>query len=115
MAASKLIDFGSHTAGHHILTTLTTEEVWHELKKSREMLYEKGCACEQGLLFCYPNGNYNDAICKLVEKAGYISAVTPVRGWHRMGSDRFRMKRIPVHQDMTASVAMLGCRITGLI
>jgi peptidoglycan/xylan/chitin deacetylase (PgdA/CDA1 family) len=116
MAAAGNIAFGSHTAGHHILTTLEAGEVRYELQKSMRALREEGAVKDgRDIWFCYPNGNHNDAICGMVAEAGYTAAVTTLRDWHWTGADPFRIRRIPVHQDMTATPAMLGCRIMGWI
>ena len=76
MADSGLVEIGSHTASHPILSTLADEESWSELTVSREQL-------EQGLggkvsAFCFPNGKPGDFRSNQVEQlktAGYESAV----------------------------------------
>ena len=114
MAHSGLISFGSHTARHLILTNLTDNEIQDELARSRVKLLSEDVVDESFIPFCYPNGNYNQKIAKMVKEAGYSLAVTTKNGWNTVASNPFELKRIPIHQDMTSSDAMLGCRIAGI-
>lgn len=114
MAQSSPISFGSHTARHLILTNLTDNEIQDELARSRVKLLSENAVDESFIPFCYPNGNYNQKIAKMVKEAGYSLAVTTEKGWNTVGSNPFKLKRIPIHQDMTSSDAMFGCRITGI-
>lgn len=111
MAASNLITFGSHTAGHRILTTLTDDEIHDEIDESRKRLIAEQAVDPSFIPFCYPNGNYNDKIVSVVQNIGYNLAVTTKRGWNELGSAPFTLRRIGIHQDMTSTEAMFGCRI----
>ncbi len=115
MAQSGLITFGSHTVGHKILTTLTEPEIRDELANSRKRLVTEKAVDPAFIPFSYPNGNYTDRIAKMVRDAGYDLAVTTENGWNHNGSDLFALKRISIHQDMTSTEAMLGCRILGIL
>ncbi len=110
-----LISFGSHTATHRILTQLPKEEIEEELKKSKEELIRRKIVDPSYIAFSYPNGNFNEEICHLVRKAGYRLAVTTKRDWNPRGGDLFHLKRVPIHQDMTSTPAMLACRILGFL
>jgi peptidoglycan/xylan/chitin deacetylase (PgdA/CDA1 family) len=114
MKRSGLVSFGSHTVGHKILTTLTDDEINIELIESKKRLINEQAVDPSFIPFCYPNGNYNERIAKLVKDAGYSLAVTTKSGWNTFESNPFELKRIPVHQDMTATDAMFGCRIAGI-
>jgi peptidoglycan/xylan/chitin deacetylase (PgdA/CDA1 family) len=114
MHQSGLITFGSHTASHKILTTLTDNEIQEELKKSKEKLIAEDIIDPSFIPFCYPNGNYNEKIAKMVKEAGYSLAVTTRNGWNDAGSDFFTLRRIGIHQDMTSTKAMFACRIAGI-
>lgn len=115
MRQTGLISFGSHTATHRILTTLQKEEVREELIKSKEELIAQKAVDTSFIPFSYPNGNYNEEIRQMVKNAGYSLAVTTKKGWNHKGLDPFSLKRFPIHQDITSTPAMLGCRIAGLI
>jgi peptidoglycan/xylan/chitin deacetylase (PgdA/CDA1 family) len=116
MFSSGLIMFGPHTAGHHILTTLSDEEVQRELLRSREALVSERVIDPSFIPFCYPNGSYDEKILRMVTKAGYHLAVTTESGWNAYtSSDPYRLRRISIHQDICSTAAMLGCRIAGFI
>jgi len=114
MKKSGLVTFGSHTATHRILTTMTDGEVKEELRRSLERILEEKVADPGFVPFCYPNGGFDGRIARLAREAGYHSAVTTERGWNGPGTDPFELRRVSVHQDMTSSGAMLGCRILGI-
>ena len=116
MQSSGLVSFGSHTVRHQILTTLSSEEIERELVESRNALIREGVADPSCIPFCFPNGDYDDKIVRMVENAGYRLAVTTERGWNGFASgDPYRFRRISIHQDICSTVAMLGCRIAGYI
>lgn len=114
IARSGLITFGSHTVAHKILTTLTDQEIRHELIESRKRLIAEQAVDPSFISFCYPNGNYNDKIAGMVKETGYNLAVTTKKGWNNPEADPFILRRIGIHQDMTSTDAMLGCRITSI-
>lgn len=76
MIASGLIDIGSHTLHHINLPTLSSEQKDEEITRSKaviESLYDITCKS-----FAYPFGFYDEASIALVQKSGYMSAVTTV-------------------------------------
>jgi len=116
MQSSGLVSFGSHTAGHQILTTLSVEEIERELVESKNALIREGVADPSDISFCYPNGDHDDKIVRMVAEAGYRLAVTTEGGWNSYApGDPFRFRRISIHQDICSTAAMLGCRIAGFI
>lgn len=115
MYRSGVVTFGSHTASHRILTTLTPEEVAAELGTSRRRLVSEGVVDPDFIPFCYPNGNYTAEIAAMVRDTGYALAVTTERGWNSPASDLFSLRRVGMHQDMAGTPAMFGCRIAGLL
>ena len=115
MRASGLVTFGSHTHGHHLLTLLSDEEVAEELTVSMAQLCARGAVDPGFLPFCYPNGNWNPAVARQVESCGFAAAVTTEWGWNDGRGDVFRLSRVPVHEDMTNSDRMFGCRLAGLL
>ena len=111
MSKSGFISFGSHTANHKILTTLSDEEIYLELNAAREKLIAEQVADPSCIPFCYPNGNYNDKIASMVKESGYAMALTTKQGWNNKHSDSFQFRRIGIHQDITSTEAMYGFRI----
>lgn len=97
MADSGLMEIGSHTVSHPILSTLTDEESLDELTLSRTQI-------EQGMgravkSFCYPNGmpgDYRPSQVRQVEQAGYACSVIAEFGMVTQASDRYRLPRIGV-------------------
>jgi peptidoglycan/xylan/chitin deacetylase (PgdA/CDA1 family) len=115
LSRSGFVEFGSHTASHQILPFLDDATVRLELDSSRSELLSRRAVDPDFIPFCYPNGNMDERIIKMVREAGYGAAVTTMSGWNPYRADPFRLKRVGIHQDMTSSTAMLGCRIVGLI
>jgi len=115
MRASGLVSFGSHTHQHHILTLLSDKEVAEELSVSMDLLRFMHAADPEFMPFCYPNGNWNASVAQEVKACGFAAAVTTQRGWNSGSSDVYRLNRVPVHQDMTCSDRMFGCRLVGLM
>src|SRR5690606_25780582 len=67
-----------------------------ELQESRKQIEkETGNNC---LHFCYPNGNCDEISIKAVKEAGYLSAVCCNIGTNYLGTDLFRIKRLPFPQ-----------------
>ena len=92
------IEIGSHTATHPILPNVTLEHVRRELVESRQRI-----AAEIGRtvdLFCYPNGDYNDAVAREVGRAGYTCAVTVEGGLNDEHSNPLALKRIHAEHDL---------------
>ena len=114
MSKSGFISFGSHTSHHHILTTLADEEIYHELETSREKLIAEQVAEYSFIPFCYPNGNYSDKIASMVEETGYALAVTTDGGWNSINSNPFQLQRIGIHQDISSTESLFGCRICNI-
>ncbi len=114
LAGSGLVSFGSHTAGHRILTTLTEEEAALELSRSRDILVSQKVVDPSFIPFCYPNGNYTDRLTEMVREVGYDLAVSTLNGWNRWGENRFALKRVAIHQDMASTEAMFGSRLVNI-
>lgn len=115
MSRSGLVCFGSHTAGHPLLTTLTEDKVQHELRKSMDVLIARKVTNTNFISFSYPNGNFSERLSEMVQEAGYHLAVTTQYGWHRQGANAYTIRRISVHQDITSTEAMFGSRIANLV
>lgn len=114
MRNSGLISFGSHTASHRILTTLTESEILYELTRSKKKLISEGAVDRTFIPFCYPNGNHDEKIAAMVRSAGYHLAVTTQSGPNRSGDDLFTLHRTGIHQDMASTPALFACRIAGI-
>lgn len=114
MFMSGLIAYGSHTANHPILTTLDDRQIIEELTISRNKLLAEKIVQNEFIPFCYPNGNFNASIVNSVKKIGYSLALTTKTGWNSKYSDKWTLKRVGMHQDMTSNAAMFACKIAGI-
>jgi len=91
------ISFGSHTVNHPILTNEQTNVVEDEIRRSKEIIEkERG---REVLHFCYPNGNYNDEIKRVVSES-YKSACTTRAGFISKSSDIYSLNRIGINEEM---------------
>lgn len=108
---SNLVNFGSHTANHLILTTESDQSIINELNISKERLISESAVELDDIPFCYPNGGYSTHIASLVKDTGYSNAVTTIDGWNSYKSDKFSLKRVGIHQDMTSNSALMMARI----
>lgn len=111
MHRSGLVTFGSHTENHLLLTTLSSEEINSELVISKQALFNRHVNVGSSLSFCYPNGNYNSYCIASLGHAGYSCAFTTNNGWNTRTTPRFELKRVGVHQDISATESLLAYRI----
>ena len=97
MSASGLVEIGSHTVSHSILSTLTDDECWGEMITSREQI-ENGLGTKIGC-FCFPNGkpsDYRSSHLRQLHDAGYKSAVVASYGLITHQSAVFELPRIGI-------------------
>ncbi len=107
------ISFGAHTCNHKILTSIPLNEAQQEITES--MLDIQKNNINFSPVFCYPNGNYNAEVLKLVKSAGYQAAVTTKFGYESEPvSDAFSMNRIGVHNDVSSSKSLFAFHLSGL-
>lgn len=107
------ISFGSHSASHRILSRLDPSEVRQDVEASTAGLRRPGVARVEA--FCYPNGGYNATVIEVVRRVGYRAAVTTDFGVEGLTpEDPFRLRRIGVHNDISASRALFAVRVAGL-
>jgi len=95
MTNSGLVEIGSHTVTHPILSTLTDEESWYELSESRRQIEE--ALCKKVRCFCFPNGtsgDYRPSQVQQIANAGYQCSVLAESGLVGSGEDRYQLPRI---------------------
>ena len=111
MVKSGLVDIGSHTRRHVLLTEAITDDMLEdEIVGSRKKIErEIGNPVD---LFCYPNGDASAKALSIVRKA-YTAACTTVRGWHAVEDDPHRIKRIGVHEDIARDELSFKARMSG--
>jgi peptidoglycan/xylan/chitin deacetylase (PgdA/CDA1 family) len=97
MADSGLVEIGSHTVTHPIMSTIGDQESWTELTYSKTTI-EKALGKEIRF-FCFPNGkpgDYRRNQLQQVEDAGYEAAVVTSFGLVRRSSNRYELPRVGV-------------------
>ncbi|MCZ7582454.1 MAG: polysaccharide deacetylase family protein [Deltaproteobacteria bacterium] len=106
------IRFGSHSASHRIMTTLSAAENQAEASGSmRVMERELG---EAPTCFAYPNGDADDVVAREVRRAGYLCAVTVDTGFANRATDLFGLPRFSMHEGGAFSGAALDFLLSGL-
>jgi peptidoglycan/xylan/chitin deacetylase (PgdA/CDA1 family) len=104
------ITFGSHSSSHANLTRLSGAALERELREPLEMLCRRGV--NHVPVLAYPNGDHTDAVVAAARAAGYRAAVTVRRGLESsVPADRFRLRRIGVHEDVSRSAPTLALHI----
>ena len=86
------VRFGSHSWGHHDLTTLTLEECTRDLRASRELLED--LLHEPVPFLAYPRGRHDERVRSAARRAGYQRAYAlPER---REQADAFAVPRVGI-------------------
>jgi peptidoglycan/xylan/chitin deacetylase (PgdA/CDA1 family) len=108
MTHSGLIEIGSHTCNHIRLNEkISNEVVKHEIAYSKNIIKQN--TGQIAKTFCFPNGDYSDYALKLV-KENYLGAVTTEAGWNLPRTNNYLLRRIGVHEDISANrTAFLAC------
>jgi peptidoglycan/xylan/chitin deacetylase (PgdA/CDA1 family) len=104
------ISFGSHSSTHRNLTRLTGAPLERELREPLDVLRTERVN-HVGVL-AYPNGDHSAPIVSAARAAGYRAAVTTMPGVETSRpADRFRLRRIGVHDDVTRSAPLLALHV----
>ncbi len=90
LQSSKIV-FGSHTLTHPFLTRIDPERQAREIAESKSALED--LLGEEVTSFCYPAGDYDEKVVKLVREAGYKAALTCDRGAATPGEDPLKLPR----------------------
>lgn len=89
------MDIGGHTVSHPILARLSEAAAFEEILAGKHRL--EAILNEPIELFAYPNGkpgkDYLAAHVAMVEKAGFVAAVSTAPGVARSGCDRYQIAR----------------------
>ena len=109
MGKSNLVDFGAHTVNHEILDQVSLESAEYEISRSCSEIEEH--LDTRVNLFAYPNGNYNQAIQKILKRKGLKAAVTTRKGLMLTSSDIFEIPRIGMHEDVGSTIPLFLARI----
>jgi peptidoglycan/xylan/chitin deacetylase (PgdA/CDA1 family) len=111
MITSGLVEAGSHTCNHirlsaDIPATLLEQEIVH----SKELIWDN--TRNEAKTFCYPNGVMCDHASELVSRH-YTGAVTTHGGWNSSKTPNNALRRIGLHEDVSADRISFLARISG--
>jgi len=104
-----LVRFEPHTLSHAPLSALSNEDAWHEIAGSKRAV--AAALGREPHLFCYPGGYYGEREMEMVERAGYVGAISGEHGVNEPPFHRFALRRIPVDRYDTARV--VSARLQG--
>ena len=89
-----LIEIGSHTVTHPLLSTLSSVLQQEEIQRSKARLEE--IIGRPITSFAYPYGDYTAETVGVVRQAGFNCACSTNAGIAQRDSDRFQLPRVPV-------------------
>ena len=81
-----------------------------EIIQSKEILEKK--LNKTIPIFCYPNGD-NCIKARDLVQSYYQAALLTEKGWNNKNSDPYMIKRIALHQDVSATKSAFISRISG--
>lgn len=111
--SAKNISFGSHGCSHSLLILLSEKDIITELSDSLNILQETGTSSIP--VFCYPDGSFNERITMMVKDAGYKASVTTETGYTDAQSNRYKLKRVGIHDDVTKTIPLFALHISGIL
>ncbi len=85
------ITFGSHALTHPRLTQVDQGSLEKEIRDSKKILED--IFGEEIKYFCYPSGDYNEDVVRVVKDAGYVAALTCDRASATPSDDPFLLPR----------------------
>ncbi len=90
-------EIGSHAIFHNPLTYLDTKSQIQEIHDSKKILEDKlGISINT---FCYPYGDYDEDVVKIVENAGYDLAFSVNSGHIRAFDNPYTLKRLHMRHN----------------
>ncbi len=104
MSQSGLVEIGSHSATHPILASISDQESWDELIRSKARIEEATGRVVRS--FCFPNGmpgDFRPSQIRQVAEAEYSCAVTAQFGMVARGGDRYQLPRIGMTRKVRAA------------
>jgi peptidoglycan/xylan/chitin deacetylase (PgdA/CDA1 family) len=88
------MDIESHSITHPHLRDLAPDAAFKEIAESKTTLEKR--LGKPVITFCYPFGEYNNAIIEMVKRAGYESAVTLASGYRQRADELYLLHRVRV-------------------
>jgi peptidoglycan/xylan/chitin deacetylase (PgdA/CDA1 family) len=112
MRASGLVEVGSHTHDHVIMTRVGHERAREEIVRSKDLIKEH--LGTEPRLFSYPNGcigDYDETTHDLLREEGFECAFLTLEGLNGRSPNLFEMKRIGIHNAF--SLLEFEARLSG--
>lgn len=111
--ASDGVTLGSHTKTHPIMTQISPRQVREEIRQSQEDLKrEIGFALP---IFCYPNGDHNDAVATILRAEGISLGFTVLSGENHLESaDLLRLRRTCIWPRTSLPIFCLRLQRVGI-
>jgi len=94
-------EVGSHTLSHPILTSMDADGCRSEIVGAKKLLQEWTRREVAG--FCYPNGDFDATVIRLLREAGHVYACTTRMGSNDAATDRFQLRRIDMTPNRVAA------------
>jgi len=89
------MDIGAHSQTHADLTKINKKQAFTEIFDCKAELEKE---FDMKIVdFCYPYGRFDSDIMEIVERAGYFSATTMIRGRSKIESNKYMLPRIPIN------------------
>ncbi len=99
--ARKGVEFGSHTVSHPHLSSVSTDQIVHELAFSKSII--ENITGIKVTLFSYPyrfpeeNTIFTEKLGHVLSEQGYIAGVTTVIGVSKSSDNLLFLKRLPIN------------------
>jgi peptidoglycan/xylan/chitin deacetylase (PgdA/CDA1 family) len=101
MSQSGLVEFGSHTIRHSILTRISDEAAYDEIVQAKQILHSQHLIAPY---FAYPNGGVNDYNLnhrRMAIEAGYDGVFSAICGTVTSKTDLYDIPRLSMGCDAT--------------
>ncbi len=105
-AKSGLVELASHTANHLLLNEIPLSQIENELVDSQ--LWLTGLGFESVPILAYPKGRYSTEVISVLQRLGWLGAVTVKPGLINSQSSRFELPRIPIDSATTSALFRLA-------
>jgi len=105
-------EIGAHTQTHPRLTQLSLTDAREEISASKKSLEDRfGLRVDH---FCYPYGDWNEAVRDLVISAGYRTACTTQAGVNTAGTSPFELRRLTARYA-SRNLRLVWRKLVGII
>jgi peptidoglycan/xylan/chitin deacetylase (PgdA/CDA1 family) len=90
------MEIGSHSRDHLSLSSLNPVDIKRQLMTSKDEIEQR--LCTEVKTFCYPYGDYNATVLKVIKNSLYKAAVTSRFGNDDFEADLYQLARLGMNQ-----------------